>query len=726
MEAPQTFRRDRYLTRGGLAIDREVEQVTFAGATRPILEALDARKGALFASNYEYPGRYTQWDIGFVDPPIEITARARHLSIRALNERGHVMLPAIAVAVERVVGVSEFAATEDIVSATVVGPPEGFSEEERSRQPSVFSVVRAILDLFQSASDAHLGLYGAFGYDLAFQFEPVKPQHERPRNQRDLVLYLPDELVVVDNRRHHAAWYRYDFEWRHRSTQGIARTGANQPYTAATRVPPASDHYRGEYAACVRSAKERFRRGDLFEVVPSQTFFEPCPVTPSRLFLNLSERNPSPYGFLINLGRSEYLVGASPEMYVRVRGDRVETCPISGTIPRGNDAIGDAAQIVKLLNSSKDESELTMCTDVDRNDKSRVCRPGSVRVIGRRQIELYSRLIHTVDHVEGRLREGFDALDAFLTHTWAVTVTGAPKPWAMQYIEDREKSARSWYGGAVGWATFDGNLNTGLTIRTIHVMDGVARIRVGATLLYDSDPEDEERETRLKAAALLDAVRSPRNVLPQKSPKNVGPGEGKRVVLVDHQDSFVHTLADYFRQTGAEVVTLRSGFPAEELDRLRPSLVVLSPGPGRPEDFNIARTLRASITRRLPVFGVCLGLQAAVEYFGGELGILPRPKHGEMSRIKTLGGRVFKGLPEEFDVGSYHSLFALRDKLPSVLDVTAENEDGMVMAIEHRDLPLAAVQFHPESILSLSDDVGLRLVRNAVSFIDREERSALD
>ncbi len=116
-----------------------------------------------------------------------------------------------------------------------------------------------------------------------------------------------------------------------------------------------------------------------------------------------------------------------------------------------------------------------MCTDVDRNDKSRICVPGSVRVIGRRQIEMYSRLIHTVDHVEGRLRPGFDALDAFLAHTWAVTVTGAPKAWAMQFIEDHERSPRAWYGGAVGLLGFDGNLNTGLTLRTIRVKDGAGR-----------------------------------------------------------------------------------------------------------------------------------------------------------------------------------------------------------------------------------------------------------
>ena len=148
----------------------------------------------------------------------------------------------------------------------------------------------------------------------------------------------------------------------------------------------------------------------MFEAVLSQTFRERSTSTPSELFKLLRARNPSPYGFLINLGGSpqEYLVGASPEMFVRCEstsnGIRVETCPISGTIARGKDALEDAAAIREILASAKEESELTMCTDVDRNDKSRICVPGSVRVLGRRQIEMYSRLIHTVDHVEGCVR----------------------------------------------------------------------------------------------------------------------------------------------------------------------------------------------------------------------------------------------------------------------------------------------------------------------------------
>ncbi len=706
---------DTYLSNGGIVVHRTVEETPVPGAIEPIVDALDSRRGVLFASSYEYPGRYTRWDMGFVDPPIEIVSRGRDFCVTALNARGQVLLPAIAAVLEDAPAVAALDRKAEVLSGTIMEPAGRFSEEQRSRQPSIFSLLRAVVDLFRSTADPHLGLYGAFGYDLALQFEPLELHLERPKDQRDLVLYLPDDLVIVDHQRERATRRRYDFEVHGTSTRGLAHEGASRPYAAATAVERMCDHEPDEYAAGVSLAREAFRRGDLFEVVPGQTFFEACAAPPSEIFRRLRERNPAPYGFLVNLGESEYLVGASPEMYVRVDGDRVETCPISGTIARGSDPIGDAAQILALLNSSKDASELTMCTDVDRNDKSRICKPGSVRVIGRRQIELYSRLIHTVDHVEGHLREGFDALDAFLAHTWAVTVTGAPKAWAMQFIESHEKSPRAWYGGAVGAIHFDGSMNTGLTLRTIRIKDGVAHVRAGATLLYDSDPEEEERETRLKAAALMDAIRRPRAITGETLHSTPCPGTGKRILLVDHQDSFVHTIANYLRQTGAEVVTLRAGFDHGALDELRPDLLVLSPGPGRPADFDVGGTLQAAIERQIPVFGVCLGLQGMVEHFGGELGILPYPMHGKGSHVRVLGGSIFEGMPPEFTAGRYHSLFAMREKLPAALMITAESDDGIVMAIEHRELPLAAVQFHPESILTLDDDHGLQLLRNVVA-----------
>ena len=713
----------QFQTGGGITVSLTASTVDGNAEIEELVDRLDEARGVLLSSSYEYPGRYTRWDMGFADPPLAITSRAQDIWVSALNERGTVLLEPVhetLAALGSAAGIVDLRHEPGDGSGAVVCRVERadrrFEEEERSRQPSTFTVVRALVNLF-SCDDPHLGLYGAFGYDLAFQFEPIALTLPRPAEQRDLVLYLPDDLLIVDHEGGIAQRFQYDFAVNGRSTAGLAGGGARVPYEPDFELEASCDHEPGGYAAGVRAAHEYFARGDLFEVVTSQMFSEPCIESPAELFRRLKEQNPAPYGFLINLGAAgdsgEWLVGASPEMYVRVEGERVETCPISGTIARGQDPIDDASQILALLNSAKDESELTMCTDVDRNDKSRICVPGSVKVIGRRQIEMYSRLIHTVDHVEGRLRPGFDALDAFLSHTWAVTVTGAPKTAAMMFLEQHERTARAWYGGAVGKVGFDGSLNTGLTLRTIRVADGHAEVRVGATLLWDSEPDEEESETELKASAFLDAIRRPRSAAATGVAVSV-PSD-RRVLLVDHLDSFVHTLANYLRQTGATVVTRRAGFPTEEISADDFDLIVLSPGPGRPDDFSIGPVVRATLDAGLPLFGVCLGLQGIVEYFGGELGQLATPMHGKPSAIRVVGGQLLDGLPKEFRAGRYHSLFARRSEVPDALEVTAVSlDDDVVMAVEHRELPVAAVQFHPESIMSLDDGVGLALIRNAV------------
>ena len=187
------------------------------------------------------------------------------------------------------------------------------------------------------------------------------------------------------------------------------------------------------------------------------------------------------------------------------------------------------------------------------------------------------------------------------------------------------------------------------------------------------------------------------------------------MLLIDHEDSFVHTLANYIRTTGAEVATMRPDLARAELRREAvPDLVVLSPGPGRPEDFAMAETIDLLIARSVPIFGVCLGLQGIVEYFGGALDVLAAPYHGKPSLVRVLGGRLLRGLPAEFTVGRYHSLHARRVTLPPTLAVTAEAPDGVVMAIEHDELPIAAVQFHPESVMTLRDEIGMPIIAAAL------------
>ncbi len=710
-----------FTTNGGVTITRQRFSTSYANAISSYIDKLDSRRGAVFSSNYEYPGRYTRWDTAIVDPPLGVVSKGRSVAIEAYNDRGIVLLQFIEPALQNHPHFDAVSRRDRSIDIQVKQPDGVISEEMRSRGPTVFSVLRIIVDLFRSDADPNLALYGAFGYDLCFQFDPIDLKLERPDDQRDMVMFLPDEILVVD---HHAAeaWHeRYDFAIGEFETTGLERGGEDVPFVPASQDPGRGDHEPGEYARLVEKAKEKFKCGDLFEVVPGQVFTERCVNSPSAISRKLKQINPSPYSFFINLGSGEYLVGASPEMFVRVEGRRIETCPISGTIRRGKDPIEDSEQILKLLNSKKDESELTMCSDVDRNDKSRVCEPGSVKVIGRRQIEMYSRLIHTVDHIEGRLLKGMDAFDGFLSHAWAVTVTGAPKLWAMRFIEENEKSARAWYGGAVGMVGFNGNMNTGLTLRTVRIKNGIAEVRAGATLLYDSNPEEEEAETELKASAMLTAIRDVSLGNAAGSGRETASvGDGVRILLVDHEDSFVHTLANYFRQTGAAVTTIRTPVPTEMFDQVDPDLVVLSPGPGNPKDFGCAATIAETRNRNIPLFGVCLGLQAIAESFGGKLDQLDVPMHGKPSRITLQDNSLlFSGLDRNTTIGRYHSLYANAESLPDAMRITAETEDGIIMGIEHQSEPVAAVQFHPESIMSLGQDAGMRMIENVVAHLAR-------
>lgn len=715
-----TYKPQQYLTDGGIEVFRQVALQPMETALNQVLSKLDTARGGLLTSSYEYPGRYRRWAIGFVNPPLEIATRNDSFTITALNERGEILLEQISNAILSCADLQNINQSRQTLTGTVVKANRLFSEEERSQQPSAFSVIRAIINALKSDEDEHLGLYGALGYDLVFQFEPISQTIERPSDQRDLVLYLPDELIVVDYYLQQAFQLQYDFQTANGSTFGLPRTGDVIDYRGKRQpVTQVADHGPGEYAELVKTAFDYFRRGDLFEVVPSQSFFESCETAPSELFRTLQAINPSPYGFIFNLG-GEYLIGASPEMFVRVDGLRVETCPISGTIERGDDAIADASQIRHLLNSLKDETELTMCTDVDRNDKSRVCKPGSVQVIGRRQVEMYSHLIHTVDHVEGVLEDQYDALDAFLTHTWAVTVTGAPKRAAIAFIEQHERSARRWYGGAVGYFNFNGNLNTGLVLRTIRLKDSVAEVRVGATVLHSSIPEAEAKETLTKAAAMLQALKQTKHDHHSIQSELISPAQttanSPKVLIVDYEDSFVHTLANYIRYCGATVVTRRHGFPLEVLDALQPDLVVLSPGPGRPSDFGVSNMVKACVNRHIPLFGVCLGLQGIVEAFGGTLGVLDCPQHGISSQITVVDSDcvLFKGLPSTFEAGRYHSLYAVTQAMPAELKVTAFSADQVIMAVEHRELPITAVQFHPESLMTMTGSAGLKMIQNVI------------
>jgi anthranilate synthase len=720
----------KFKTPLGIEVERHQRTIDFRQGIAFIIDELDCRRGMILSSGVEEPNRYARWDIGFIDPPIEVVACDRRLRLEALNTKGQKLLNMLKPLVfprgdSDLIEESQFHLLLEVKKGET-----GFAEEERSRQPTVFSPLRHIIEEFAGLEDRFLGFYGALGYDLIFQFDPIEFHQDRSHKSKDLHLYLPDQIYVVDRRKEIAIQYDYMFSLDHITVTH----GDRSPFRPLSRCvtsarsaspqPLLSDYTDEEFASVVEETRKYMQVGDIFEIVLHRKFSVDFDGSPSMLYRRLHELNPSPYEFVCQFG-DEQLVGTSPEMFVRTEGERVESCPISGTVRRGANPMEDADRIKALYNSEKDEVELTMCTDVDRNDKSRICLPGTVRLLSRRLIERYAGLFHTVDHVEGRLREGLSGIDALLSHMWAVTLTGAPKRRAVQLIEKLEREARGWYGGAVGALLFNGDVNTGITIRTVHLKGNAAHYRVGATLVYDSNGQEEEVETRTKSTAFfnvltqLGSLEMPvsaakvRNTFMETSRQGVG----LRIILIDYEDSFVHTLADYFRQTGAHVATYRHTKALNDLVHLAPNLIVHSPGPGRPVDFAVPQTIRYFAEHHIPQFGICLGLQGTVEAFGGELSVLTEPRHGKLWKVSHSGIDIFDGVPSPCRVGAYHSLYAMHEKLPDCLEVLAENEDGVVMAVRHRELPIRAVQFHPESILSMENGVGHRIVTNVVSVL---------
>ncbi len=703
----------RYTTPHGIAVTRSSSKIPYARGLRRILAQLDTTRGVYLSSGYEYPGRYSRWDVASVAPPLEIVGRRRKLEFRALNQRGEVLLELFSGLLKDHPHSQNNSRTPYSLMIELKPLAERFPEEERSKQPSPFSILRTLVQEFRHPEDSRLALVGAFGYDLLLQFDPIRMRLPR-EEQKDLHLFLCDDIYFMDRKKETIERFEYDFAGEGQDTAGLPRSSEKieRAKPAGERTEIVSDHTAEEYMTKVDAVREGMRRGNYYEVVLRQTFSAPFDGSPSELFERIQKSSPSPYEFLLQMGE-EQVIGASPEMFVRVEGERVETCPIAGTARRSGDPLRDAESIRELLNSTKEESELTMCSDVDRNDKSRVCVPGSVRVIGRRLIESYAGLFHTVDHVQGTLADGFDALDAFLTHMWAVTIIGAPKKAAAQAIEDLENTARGWYGGAVGMLSLNGDINTGITIRTVHLKEGVARYAAGATLLYDSDPRAEDQECRLKATVFFRAL-FPTIASGPEAHRTREVGSGARLLLVDNDDCFIHTLANYARQTGASVSTYRSNVALEAIEAVKPDVVLISPGPARPADFGVPKLVEELAKRGIPTFGVCLGLQGIVEAFGGELDVLEYPMHGKGSLVLHYGRGVFHGLPSPFRVGRYHSLYANRETFPECLEITAESEDGIIMGVRHRELPIEAVQFHPESILTLERDCGLRLMENMI------------
>lgn len=262
---------------------------------------------------------------------------------------------------------------------------------------------------------------------------------------------------------------------------------------------------RDQYIAAVAAAKEHIVAGDIFQVVLSQPFRRPLTAPPFALYRRLRRLNPSPYMFYLDFGPRQ-LVGASPEMLVKLENGRVYTCPIAGTRPRGRDEADDARLAADLLADPKERAEHAMLVDLGRNDLGRVSKPGTVTVSRLMEVENYSHVMHIVSEVTGELDPRHAATDVLAACFPAGTLSGAPKVRAMEIIADLEKTPRGPYGGAVGYLDFRGNMDTCITIRTLLVEDGQVVIQTGAGIVADSVAATEYQETLHKAGALFQVL----------------------------------------------------------------------------------------------------------------------------------------------------------------------------------------------------------------------------
>src|SRR5712672_4305916 len=266
--------RSQYLTRGGLEISRAVEQFT-GGANRldDLIELLDRRRGVVLSSGTTVPGRYESFDLGFSDPPLQLETVGFNFALQALNGRGEVLIAFLGdVLHEPCVVISERSPTR--LAGHIIRGPAPVEEDQRTRRASVMSLVRDIIAAFTANDDPLLGLFGAFAYDLVFQIEDLVQKRAREKDQRDIVLYVPDRLLAYDRATGRGVVLSYDFAWNGKSTAGLPRDTGESGY-AKTPRQGFSDHAPGEYQATVETARAAFARGDLFEAVPGQLFAEP-------------------------------------------------------------------------------------------------------------------------------------------------------------------------------------------------------------------------------------------------------------------------------------------------------------------------------------------------------------------------------------------------------------------------------------------------------------------
>lgn len=650
-----------------------------AGEVDAALASLNHRPGVWLGCDVELPGLYRRRARVALDPLVLLQLDGTELRLLALDDTGR----ALAARWAQGPSTTGWTATPDGLRADVAEPGRALA------------LLRALLASFE-VPPPELGLYGM----LAFDYWRLQDPDGLPDDgRRRVVLMLPRRVLCIDG----DSAQRVDFDF-----PGLSMAGAATP-AASAMVPPArlerrdDDHPLGGHAAVVAQGVERMRRGELASLVLSQTFRRPAAdADAAAAFARLRRDNPYPAMFFVHAGGGERVFGASPDIQVRADAEWVETAPVCGTFRRGSDPLDDYLQAKGLMNSAVDEASLAVCADSDRNDKAQVCVPGSVEQVSRRRLHFFSTIIHAIDHTRGRRRADVDALDIVLTHATPATVTGMPKTVARRVIEQLEPGWRGWYAGAAVRLGADGGCEALTMLRFARLVDGIAEVRTGGSLLADSDPVREEQETQLKAETLF-------RVLAGGSPRApvapAAPPSPCTLRFVDGGDPLAALMREALVQAGARF---------DDGAALR----VLGDGPLEAWQARIAADDAALPTLALNHAGLALLMRD-----GARPEPLQPPQFARSLACRVEPGCALQGpdgqaWPDEIELGIYSALRLDADALPRAWQLLVRGADGRVVAAWHPASRSAVLLARPDSVLSLRHAAGSRLLAALLHMLD--------
>lgn len=617
-----------------LAVRRQAATPADAEAA---LAALDTQAGIYFGVDAGIAGLHPLQATLLSEPALALDLRGDGAELRVLNGFGEALL-----------GLPELAAWRDSV--------------RRGAGTSPIAIVRGLLACFEPSADVLL-----IG---ALPFAAHKLAGQGDANDKLGTLYLGQRLLRRDAS---GTWTLVELELPQATAAGIRAPQA----AVASAIEPGDDYPPGGYAGMVRLALPWLRDKPLVSLTLSQSYRRRVDMPPAQAFKRLREANPAPASFFFNDGRGERLFGASPDLQLVIAAGEVQALPVCGTVARRPGAVGEAESLRELFNEEVDAASLAVCTDALRNDLAPLCEPGSLRLMDRRRPMSLATVVHAVDRLGGRLREGADAWDAIASTAAPVMVTGTPRKEALAAIEALEASPRGWYGGLVVQVASNGDALAGTILRAAAVRGDVAEVRTGGDLMADSSPEREEQESRLKTRSVWRAFGLESEAAAR--PAQEAGGRSLSVNLVDHGDPFGASLRDCL--LGLDVV--------------------LSP--------QAAVTVLAGDAQPVAEAGVVAVGDAAYRLLGAAIRI--DPEHGRLLACTATENAPWEGATP-FIAARYAS-YRL-ERVPPGWVVWAVDAAGNPVALAHAGRRTVSLLFRPDSLLS--DPQALRMLRDALAF----------